>query len=173
MKTVFVLGFSCGLFGVPWVWAVYLRDHQKQLQDHQKHLQDKKQETRLVQATNQRKTLRTERAGNTKSSEVRVGEREKCSQRKVLKKASKITLYREIVERERYPDGSQNATKRAFLDWYSTLGIFRQKWTLAILGPHEKQTPKKLRDVFGRKKAKSSGKRRASETTQNRICQQK
>ena len=46
-------------------------------------------------------------AGNTRRHGVRGGERKKFSQRNVPRKASKVTLYSEIVERIRCPEGSQ------------------------------------------------------------------
>ena len=108
-----------------------------------------KQQTGLVQATNRRKTRRTEGAGTSKRSEVRVGERKKCSQRNVPRKASKVTLYREIVEWIRCPEGSQKEAKKAFTEWHLSFHIFPRKWTLAILGPREKMTQTKTRDDFG------------------------
>ena len=90
-------------------------------------------------------------AGDTRRHDVRGGERKKFSQRNVPRKASKVTLYREIVERIRCPDGSPNDTKKAPINWYSSFGFLAQKWTLAILAPREKATQRKHKVVFCQK----------------------
>ena len=90
-----------------------------------------------------------EGAGNTRRHGVRGGERKKFSQRKVPRKASKVTFYREIVERIRCPEGSQKEAKKAFTDWHLSFHVLPQKWALAILGPRENTTQKIPRDGFG------------------------
>ena len=79
---------------------------------------------------------------------VPVGERKKFSQQNVSRKGSKVTLFREIVDRIRYPKGRQKSAKKAFTDWHLSFHVLPQKWALAILGPREKTTPSKLRDNF-------------------------
>ena len=110
---------------------------------------DEKQRARGVETRNRRKAQQTEGAGNTRRHGVRGGERKKCSQRNVPRKPSKVTLFREIVdERIRHTEGRQKSAKKAFTNWHLSFHVLPQKWALAILGPREKTTPKKLRDNF-------------------------
>ena len=62
---------------------------------------DEKQRARGVETRNRRKAQQTEGAGNTRRRGVFVGERKKISQQNVQRKASKVRLFREIVERIR------------------------------------------------------------------------
>ena len=109
---------------------------------------DEKQRARGVETRNRRKAQQTEGAGNTRRHGVRGGERKKCSQRNVPRKPSKVTLFREIVERIRHTEGRQKSAKKVFTNWHLSFHVLSQKWALAILGPREQTTPKKLRDGF-------------------------
>ena len=60
-----------------------------------------------------------------------------------------MTLYREIAERIRCPEGSQKEAKKAFTDWHLSFHVLPQKWALVILGPRENTTQKIPRDCFG------------------------